>query len=72
MARKREWNIIHECDLDDGTPTEWALKIEDKKFYWIDLLNDGSYDVIDSDAHTVLVNCKSLASAKRWVTMNLL
>lgn len=69
---KREWNIVHDCDLDDGTPTEWSLKVADDKFYWIDEVSDGTFDVIDHDAHTVLMNCKTLVSAKRWVTNNLL
>ena len=69
---KRKWNIVHDCDLKDGTPTEWALKVAENKFYWIDVLNDGTFDIIDCDAHTVLQNCKSLSSAKRWVTINLL
>ena len=69
---ERKWNIVHECDLEDGTPTEWSLKVSDGKFYWIDEMSDGNFDVIDHDAHTVLMSCKTLASAKRWVTMNLL
>ena len=67
-----KWNIVHDCDLEDGTPTEWSLKVTDDKFYWIDEMSDGTFDVIDHDAHTVLMNCKTLASAKRWVTINLL
>ena len=69
---KREWVVVHDCDLEDGTPTEWSLKVTDGKFYWIDETSDGTFDVIDYDAHTVLTNCKTLASAKRWVTTNLL
>ena len=69
---KREWNIVHDCDLDDGTPTEWSLKVSDGKFYWIAEVSDGTFDVIDHDAHAILMNCKTLASAKRWVTINLL
>lgn len=72
MAKKNEWKIVHEMDLEDGTPTEWSLKVADGKFYWIDLLADGTFDVVHWDARTILMNCKSLASAKRWVTMNLL
>lgn len=33
---------------------------------------NGLYDVIDSDAETLLKICQSLRSAKRWVSMNLL
>lgn len=70
---KREWNVVHDCDLEDGTPTEWSLKVEDGKFYWIAAVSDGAFDVIDHDAKTVIMEgCKTLASAKRWVTMNLL
>jgi hypothetical protein len=32
---KFTWNIVHGCDLEDGTPTEWALKIAENVFYWI-------------------------------------
>ena len=68
-----KWQIVHECD-DEYTnePTEWVLKVGNGKFYWIDLLNDKTFNVIDSDAKTVLKNCKSLKAAKRWVAMNLL
>jgi len=69
---KSQWDIVHECDLEDGTPTEWVLKVSDRKFYWIDEVSDGTFDIIDNDARTVLMNCKTLASAKRWVTINLL
>lgn len=69
---EREWTIVHDCDLDDGTPTEWSLKIADGKFYWIAETSDGIFDVINHDAHTVLMSCKTLTGAKRWVASNLL
>lgn len=73
MAKtKKEWNIVHDCDAEDGTPTEWSLQVAEGKFYWIDEVADGTFDVINHDAHTVLNNCKTLASAKRWVSINLL
>lgn len=34
MSRLK-WNVVHDCDLEDGTPTEWSTKIGNK-FYWID------------------------------------
>lgn len=68
---KSKWEVIHECDDDDGNPTEWALTFPGSVFYWIDLTADGTYDVIDNDCETVLANCKSLASAKRWVAVNI-
>lgn len=70
--KQEVWQIVHDCDLDDGTPTEWSLRVDTIKWYWIDALDDGSFDVIDSNCRTVLKNCKSLPSAKAWVTKNLL
>ena len=67
---KNAWSIVHDCDLDDGTPTEWALKIADNTFYWIDAVANSTFDIIYKDGQTVLKNCKSLTSAKRWVAMN--
>lgn len=69
---KNEWNIVHDCDSENGKPTEWSLKVAEEKFYWIDELADETFDVIDHDAHTVLKNCKTLVSAKRWVATYLL
>lgn len=23
---KNKWEIIHDCDMEDGTPTSWAIK----------------------------------------------
>lgn len=69
---EREWNVVHDCDLENGRPTEWSLKVEDGKFYWISEAFDGTFDVIDHDAHTVLMSCKTLTGAKRWVATNLL
>ena len=69
---EKVWNVVHDCDLEDGTPTEWSLKVAEGKFYWIAEASDGTFDVINHDAHTVLMSCKTLTGAKRWVAMNLL
>lgn len=71
-----KWNVIHDMDDEDGKPTCWALQINHSKygkFVWITLWNDDSYHVeVDRDGIFVtLASCKSLRSAKRWVTMNL-
>lgn len=39
------------------------------KYVWIELTYNNTYDVVAND--TVLKNCKSLTSAKRWVSTNL-
>ena len=67
----RNWEIVPEMNLDDGTPTKWSLKVVDGIFYWIDERSDGTFDVIAPNGHTVVMNCKSLASAKRWVRIHL-
>ena len=69
---KAKWNIVHDCDLDDGTATCWSIEVHKDTYYWIDAMADGTYDVIHKDGSTVLKSCQSLQSAKRWVTMNLL
>lgn len=76
MAILNKWEIVHDADLDDGTPTMWVITVKPEnrvlRNYWICLLADETYDVIGSDGQSVLKNCKTMASAKRWVTMNLL
>ena len=67
----KEWHIIHECDAEN-TPTQWAKEINHPKYgqyVYIELTYNNTYDVVAND--TVLKNCKSLVSAKRWVSTNL-
>ena len=68
----REWIIVHDADLDDGTPTEWSLQVAPGVYYWIDMFDDDKYCVISRDAESILVTCKSLRSAKRWVSIHIL
>ena len=72
VNQQQKWSVIHESDDDNGNPTLRAIKAEERKFFWIELNHKGSYAVINHDAKTVLKECKSLASAKRRVTMYLL
>lgn len=69
-----KWNIIHEMDDEEtGNPTCWAAEIDSLeygKFIWITLDDLDRYNVeISKDEELkTLVSCKSLSSAKRWVT----
>lgn len=66
----KEWTILHECDDEYGHPTCWALEINDPdygRFVWIDLLEDGTYDVVIDGV--ILANCGSLSFAKLWVSL---
>ena len=80
---KRKWEIVPEGDTDNGEPTCWALEINHEaygKYVWINGLLDDDDKIIQYDIEVIpsrgesiiLAECKSLASAKRWVTMNLL
>ena len=78
---KDKWNVLEECNDDDGNPTCWAIKINNKKygkFIWITETvskNDTVEYAIEADINgefRTLITCKSLTSAKRWVTMNIL
>lgn len=75
-----KWEVVHEGDTDNGKPTCWASEINDEcygKYVWITgALDDDeetivSYyvEVIPCDDVITLVECKSLASAKRWAAM---
>ena len=81
---KREWQIVPEGNTEIGDkPTCWSLEINSErygKYVWITGMLDHdeetilyyNVEVIPSGDVRVLAECKSLASAKRWVTMNLL
>lgn len=80
---KNNWAIVHESDTDSGKPTCWALEINSEKYgkyVWItgvlagdeETIIEYDIDVIPVEHVYTLKTCKSLASAKRWVSMNLL
>ena len=73
---KNKWNIVHDCDSENGEPTSWAKEINHSKygkFVWVTENENGLYDVeVDSrDGFTTLITCKTVISAKRWVSMNI-
>lgn len=71
---KNKWEIIHESDTDSGKPTCWALEINHHKYgkyCWINDMGDYFAVEVDCGDFIELKQCKSLASAKRWVSMNL-
>lgn len=69
------WIIVHECDNEDGTPTQWCTiinKPEYGKYCWVSNIRCGYVVEVNVDGFRQLVTCKSLTSAKRWVSMNLM
>ena len=76
MGMKNKWEIVYEGDDEEGNPTCWALEINHSlygKYVWINKYDDRDYvvEVIPRKETNELIHCKSLASAKRWVSMNL-
>lgn len=75
MCSLKDWKVIEECNDDNNNPTVWANTIESEnygKYCWITF--DGKNYLVEVSTvgeFVVLAKCKSLRSAKRWVTMNL-
>lgn len=72
---KLNWNIVHECDDEDGNPTQWSSEINHPKYgkyCWINNMGDYFGVEVDYGGFTELVECKSLISAKRWVATQLM
>lgn len=71
-----KWKIIHDMDNDDGTPNCWAKKINHNKYgeyVWINKTKEGfNVEVKQYNDFTTLVTCKTLTSAKRWVSINMI
>lgn len=71
-----EWTVLHDADDDNGKPTMWAAGIfhpEYGNWCWISDMGDHfAVEVEDTGDFVELAKCKSLTSAKRWVTMNLM
>lgn len=68
------WTVVEECNDDNNNPTCWACEINSKrygKYVWISD-KGGGYDVevCTNNNFYTLKTCKTLSSAKRWVTMN--
>lgn len=69
-----KWNIIHECDNDNGEPTQWVCKLtKDDQFVWIDKIGECAYGITNkADGNDYLYVASSLQYAKRWVSRNLI
>ena len=70
-----KWNVIHECDDEDGKPVQWSAEINHQKYgkhCWINDMGDYFNIEVDYNGFTELKTFKSLLSAKRWVAMNLI
>lgn len=69
---KNKWNIVHDCDGENREATCWSKEINHSiygRFAWIEENENGYFNVIVDSG--LLIICKSLSSAKRWVSMNI-
>lgn len=70
-----EWEVVHECDEEDGNPTQWVAEIHSKrygKYAWIDLLPNGDYLISASRQDKIKVIARHLPKAKAWVSSYML
>lgn len=81
---KPGWNMVMEAETEEGNITMWSMDISgtelevllNSRFIWIEENPHGLFDIYIyhyiSEEWIEKHTCKTLASAKRWVTMNLL
>lgn len=73
------WHPVLECDDEDGKPSVWVAEVNSEKYgryVWISDAGDNDFEITTSRYGSDLGSdplkvCKSLASAKRWVSMNI-
>lgn len=66
-----KWEVVHECDDENGNPTQWASKINHPrygKYCWISVVGERFSVEVDCEGFKELAKCRSLASAKLWVS----
>lgn len=72
---KIKWESVSDCNDEMGNPTVWATKVKGEcygSFIWIEKQTNTKFyvTVCDPEWRTLMI-CKSSASAKRWVSMNI-
>lgn len=68
---KIKWDIVHDADDENGVPTVWSTTVGGR-FWWICLNSKGEYtcEIKRGGEFSCVMTCKSLSSAKRWVSIN--
>jgi len=65
------YEIVHDCDDDDGTPTCYSAEDAYGRYWWIDVDSTGFTCTTKLEgALSARQTCKTLTSAKRWITEN--
>ena len=67
------WHILHDADEDNWEPGCWQKEISHGLYgSYVSIWKYGEHEYgVEAKGSTLLKTCKSLASAKRWVAMNL-
>jgi len=73
---KSKWHIVHDCNGENGEPSCWSREINHPRYgryVWISRNAGDKFDVevMPHDDVKLLASCRSLASAKRWVSVHL-
>lgn len=65
------WEPVLEMDLDDGTHTCYSAYVRGKRV-WITQMSDNTWDIemetYEPQVFTTICTCKTLTSAKRYVS----
>lgn len=75
---KLKWEAVLECDDEDtGEHTCWYAEVNHPRYgrcVWIGKAAENSFNIeyCTSNNFYIIKTCKSLTSAKRWVSMNLI
>ena len=70
---KNQWRIVHDCD-ENGNPCVWTKEInsiECGKFVWITDIGNGFEITTSEEPEEPIMICKTLKSAKKWVSINI-
>jgi len=66
------WHIVHECDDENDKPQEWATKLPNGNYIWIDKEEDNTFGVhLYADAEIGPEKTfRSLSAAQKYVDEN--
>ena len=67
-----KWETIRDGLNNEDPDCMWATRADSEKYgryIWISDIGDG-FEITSSTYTNHIITCKSLKSAKRWVTMN--
>lgn len=70
---RNTWHIMHDADEENGKPGCWQKEINHEFYgHYVSIWKYDEHEYgVEVKGSTVLKICKSLSSAKRWVSMNL-